>query len=63
MRRFLQTASAALVKADSMKHTFKNESSLNVRQYITEKQSLYLEAEESNVDNIVRRIPDVNGGT
>jgi hypothetical protein len=57
MRRF-PNASAALVRADNIKHTFKDETTMDVRKYITVKQGLYTEAGETNADNIVRRIHD-----
>jgi hypothetical protein len=46
----------ALAKADDLKHTFEDESKIDVRQYLTKKHNLYLEAGETNVDMIVRRI-------
>jgi hypothetical protein len=41
-----------------MKHSFADESVLDVREYITKKQSLYVAAREKDEDLIVRRIHD-----
>jgi hypothetical protein len=54
--RFKADSSAAIRKADSMRHTFEDESKLDVRRYLTLKQSLYIEAGEENEDLIVRRL-------
>ena len=57
--RFRADAAAALSKADAMHHRFEEEhlpDKLNVRQYITKKLALYIEAGESNYDLIVKRI-------
>jgi hypothetical protein len=58
IRRFNANASQALSKADAMKHSFADESVLDIREYITEKQSLYVAAGEKDEDLIVRRIHD-----
>jgi hypothetical protein len=58
VRRFHTNPSQALVQADSMHHSFANESELDVREYISRKHGLYVEAGETNQDNIVRRIHD-----
>ena len=39
-----------------MKYLFENEFKINVRDYITEKQSLYIKAGEKDEDLIVKRI-------
>src|ERR1700693_2000638 len=44
--RFQKDASAALQEGDNLRHSFDNESTVTVRQYMTQKQSLYLEAGE-----------------
>ena len=54
--RFQINASVALQQADTLRHSFDNEETLTVGQYMTQKQSLYLEAGEQNEDIIIRRI-------
>ena len=57
-RRFSSNASQALREADQMRHTFEDESTLDVRKYLSKKQSLYREAGEEVEDLIVRRLHD-----
>jgi len=58
IRQFNANASQALSKADAMKYSFADESALDVREYITEKQNLYVAAGKKDEDLIVRRIHD-----
>jgi hypothetical protein len=58
IRRFHSNASEALSKADRLEHSFKDESVLDVREYITRKYGLYVEAGEKDQDLIVRRLHD-----
>ncbi|KAH8782384.1 hypothetical protein F5882DRAFT_405556 [Hyaloscypha sp. PMI_1271] len=53
IRQFNANASQALSKADAMKHSFADESALGVREYITEKQNLYVAAGKKDEDLIV----------
>jgi hypothetical protein len=43
------------MKADSMRHSFEDESALDIREYISVKQGLYVEAGETDEDLVVRR--------
>ncbi|TAQ88263.1 hypothetical protein B7494_g3406 [Chlorociboria aeruginascens] len=54
--RFQANASFALEEADSLKHSFADETKLDVRQYLTRKTQLYMEAGENNQDAVVRRL-------
>ncbi len=54
--RCKSNASSALSRADAMSHSFKDEFKLDVREYITQKHALYIEAGEYNQDLIVRRL-------
>jgi hypothetical protein len=56
--RFQKNASVALQEADALRHSFDDEATLTVRQYMTRKQSLYLEAGEQQEELIIRRIHD-----
>lgn len=58
IRRFHTNPSQALVKADRMHRSFEDESELDVREYISRRHGLYMDAGETNQDNIVRRIHD-----
>ena len=57
--RYQANAGSAVIEVDNMTHRFENEGKeggLTVRDYITKKQSLYIEAGEENKDLIVRRL-------
>jgi hypothetical protein len=54
LRRFKGNSSQALKEADSMRHSFQDESKLDVREYITKKIQLYYEAGENKEDLVVR---------
>ena len=56
LRRFKDNSVQALSKADSMRHSFADESQLTVREYITKKTQLYYEAGEEQEDLIVKRL-------
>lgn len=56
LRRFKSNASMALKQADNMRHTFADETTLDVREYITRKIQLYNEAGEDKEDLVVRRL-------
>lgn len=48
----------ARLKADYIHQSFEDKSDLDVREYISRKNGLYMEAGETNQENIVRRIHD-----
>jgi hypothetical protein len=56
IRRFHTNPSQALLKVDCIHHSFDDESELDVKEYISRKNGLYMEAGETKQDNIVRRI-------
>jgi hypothetical protein len=55
---FRAESSSALQQADALKHNFDDEDSLNVRDYLSKKQALYIEAGEETEDLIVLRMHD-----
>jgi hypothetical protein len=48
IRRFHTNPSQALLKADCIHHSFEDESELDVREYISRENGLYMEAGETN---------------
>lgn len=54
--RFVADISDVLAKADALRHSFADEDSLDVRQYISQKVQFYREAGETSEDSIVRRV-------
>jgi hypothetical protein len=56
--RFQYNLSAALIEANNLSHSFEDKSKYNVHNYLTTKQSLYLEAGETNKELIIHHIHD-----
>jgi hypothetical protein len=56
LSRFKLNSARALATADRMRHTFADESQLDVRDYLTKKTQLYREAGEEQEDLIVKRL-------
>ncbi|XMA09731.1 hypothetical protein WAI453_002522 [Rhynchosporium graminicola] len=56
MLQFHTNPSVAVRKADALKHSFKDEKELSLRQFLDDKYNLYIEAGETNQDLIVRRM-------
>lgn len=54
--RFQKSRMVALEEADALEHSFDTEDSLTVRQYLSRKQGLYLEAGEHDEDLIICRL-------
>ena len=54
--RFSSNISEVLAKADALRHSFAEEDTLSVRQFLSQKVQLYREAGETSEDTMVRRM-------